>query len=92
MDFLFVKSPHPAPFRSYRGGEGVTDTRHSGFGTNLGPYGQHLNIFNIDYILFLCSPDGIDMSEITFSPFSTFKTTSESQFWKCNHWYEIILF
>ena len=35
---------------------------HSGFGTNLGPYGQHFKILYIDYTMFLCSPDGIDMS------------------------------
>ena len=52
---------------------------HSGFGTNLGLYGQHFKFllttqcFYVVLIAQICQ-------EITFSPLPTFKTISESQF------------
>ena len=46
---------------------------HSGFGTNLGLYGQYSKIVYIDYTPFLCSPDGIDISGNHFQSISNFQ-------------------
>ena len=40
--------------------------QHSGFGSKLGPNRQHFKILLIHFPVFLCSLDGIDMSEKQF--------------------------
>ena len=59
---------------------------HTGFTTQIGPYGLYFKIFWNDFTMLLCSPYGTDISR---KHFSTLKTIYESQFQLQTNWSEI---